>query len=242
MKTAVVTGGTKGIGRAVAELLLQRGWHVIANYAHDEAAAREMRERQQTLWPESRLDVLQADQSRREGTYSLADYVRRHTTRVDCIVCNAGLTVRKPFEETADADWDAMMETAVNSHFILLRELFPLIPPGSRILFTGSLMALHPHATVLGYGVSKAAVHALALNLQKQFEGTGTTVNTIAPGFVETEWQKNKPEAIRQNIYAKTAIKRFATTEEVADAFRFCLDNDFVNGSVIEVSGGYSFK
>lgn len=104
------------------------------------------------------------------------------------------------------------------------------------------MMGVLPHGTSLPYGVSKAAVHALAKNLVKEFEGTGTTVNAIAPGFVETEWQKNKPQNIRENIYGKTAIKRFAAVDEIANAVAFCLDNQFVNGSVIEVSGGYCFK
>ena len=82
----------------------------------------------------------------------------------------------------------------------------------------------------------------MAQNLVKCFEGTDTTVNAIAPGFVETEWQKNKPIEIRQNIYNKTAIKRFASVEDVAKAVEFCIDNAFVNGSIIEVSGGYCFK
>ena len=76
----------------------------------------------------------------------------------------------------------------------------------------------------------------------KEFEGTGTTVNAIAPGFVETDWQKSKPQEIRNNIYGKTAMKRFASTEEVADAVRFCIHNQFVNGTIIEVSGGYDYK
>ena len=103
-------------------------------------------------------------------------------------------------------------------------------------------MGLMPHATVLGYGVTKAAVHALAKNLVKEFEGTGTTVNAVVPGFVETPWQKEKPEEIKQNIYRKTAIRRFATVDEVVEAYRFCLDNPFVNGGLIEVNGGYSYK
>jgi 3-oxoacyl-[acyl-carrier protein] reductase len=77
---------------------------------------------------------------------------------------------------------------------------------------------------------------------KKKIKGTNTTVNVIAPGFVETEWQKEKPLQIRQNIYNKTAIKRFALVEEIADAVKFCISNPFVNGSVIEISGGYSFK
>jgi 3-oxoacyl-[acyl-carrier protein] reductase len=103
-------------------------------------------------------------------------------------------------------------------------------------------MGLMPHAMVLSYGVTKAAVHALAKNLVKEFEGTGTTVNAIVPGFVETPWQKEKPEEIKQNIYKKTAIHRFASVDEIVDAYRFCVDNPFVNGSLIEVNGGYSYK
>jgi 3-oxoacyl-[acyl-carrier protein] reductase len=103
-------------------------------------------------------------------------------------------------------------------------------------------MGVYPHGTSLAYGVTKAAVHALALNLVKCFEGTDTTVNAIAPGFVETEWQATKPQHIRDNIYAKSAVKRFATPDEVADAVRFCINNGFVNGSVLEISGGYCFK
>ena len=124
----------------------------------------------------------------------------------------------------------------------MCREFFPIILPGSRILFTGSQMGVDPHAMVLAYGVTKSAVHALCKNLVKVFEGTGTTINTVVPGFVETPWQKEKPEDIKQNIYKKTAIHRFATIDEIVDAFRFCIDNPFVNGSLIEVNGGYNYK
>ena len=134
------------------------------------------------------------------------------------------------------------MQINVNSNLFLIRDLFDKIPPHSRIVFIGSLMGIHPHGTSIAYGVTKSAVHALALNLVKCFEGTGTTINAIAPGFVETEWQKEKPQEIRNNICNKTALKRFATVEEIADAVKFCLNNDFINGSILEISGGYSFK
>ncbi|MCD7714042.1 MAG: SDR family oxidoreductase [Prevotella sp.] len=112
----------------------------------------------------------------------------------------------------------------------------------SSIVLIGSMMAVYPHGTSLAYGVTKSAVHALAKNLVKCFEGKNVTVNAIAPGFVETEWQKDKPIEIRNNICNKTALKRFATVDEIADAVRFCIYNPYVNGSIIEVSGGYSYK
>jgi 3-oxoacyl-[acyl-carrier protein] reductase len=82
----------------------------------------------------------------------------------------------------------------------------------------------------------------MAKNLVKEFAGTGTTVNVIAPGFVETEWQKSKPEEIKRSICEKTATGRFADPEEIAEAVRFCVKNAFVNGSVIEITGGYCYK
>ena len=231
MKYAVVTGGTSGMGLGVAKMLLAKGYYVFATYVGPDV--------EEKL---ENFETLNIDQSKRDDVYRFINYVKSQTNHLDCLVCNAGVSIRRSFTEMKDAEWDLMMEVAVNSHYIMCREFYPIIPEGSRILFTGSQMAIHPHATVLAYGVTKAAVHALVKNLVKEFEGTGTTVNAIVPGFVDTPWQTAKPEEIKQNIYKKTAIHRFAQVNEVVDAFRFCIDNPFINGSLIEVNGGYCFK
>lgn len=231
MKYAIVTGGTSGIGLGVAKMLLEKGYYVFATYVGQDFTEQY-----------TNFEAIKTDQTNRQDVYRFLDYVKSKTGHIDCIVCNAGMSIRKSFTETTDEDWDRQMEVAVNSHYIIIRELFSLIPQGSRIIFTGSQMAVHPHATVLSYGVTKSAVCALAKNLVKEFEDTGTTVNAIIPGFVATPWQKEKPEEIKQNIYKKTAIHRFATVDEIVDAYRFCIDNPFVNGSMIEVNGGYCYK
>lgn len=231
MKYAVVTGGTSGMGLGVARMLVEKGYFVFSTYVGSEFT--------------ERIDNYEAhlvDQTNRDDVYAFIKYVKSKTDHLDCLVCNAGMSIRKSFTETTDSDWDKQMEVAVNSHFIMIREFYPIIPNGSRILFTGSQMGIDPHATVLAYGVTKSAVHALCKNLVKEFEGTGTTINAIVPGFVNTPWQTSKPEEIKQNIYKKTAIHRFAQVEEIVDAFRFCIDNPFVNGSLIEVNGGYCYK
>lgn len=231
MKYAVVTGGTSGIGFGVAEMLIKEGYYVFATYVGEDFDN-----------DIPNFEAIKTDQTDRKDVYRFITHVKERTDHLDCIVCNAGMTIRKSFTETLDEDWDKMMEVAVNSHYIMIREFFSIIPSGSRILFTGSQMGLSPHATVLAYGVTKAAVHALVKNLVKEFEGTGTTVNAIVPGFVETPWQKEKPEQIKNNIYSKTAIHRFASIEEIVDGYKFCLNNPFVNGSLIEINGGYSYK
>lgn len=231
MKYAVVTGGTSGIGLGVAKMLISRGYYVFATYVGQ--SFNEIIEN---------FEAINTDQTKREEVYRFINYVKGKIDHLDCLICNAGMSIRKSFTETTDSDWDRMMEVAVNSHYIMVREFYPIIPSGSRIIFTGSQMGVNPHATVLAYGVTKSAIHALVKNLVKEFEGTGTTINAIVPGFVETPWQKEKPEEIKQNIYRKTAIHRFATVDEIVDGYRFCIDNSFVNGSLIEINGGYSFK
>ena len=231
MKYAVVTGGTSGIGFGVAKMLISKGYYVFTTYVGEDIK-----------YDLKNFEAVKVDQSDRNQVYKFIRYIKNKISKLDCLVLNAGVTIRKSFLESKDEDWDTMMEVSVNSHYIMVRDLFSIIPNNSRIIFTGSQMGIDPHATVLAYGVSKAAIHAMTKNLVKEFEGTGTTVNAIVPGFVDTPWQKAKPQNIKQNIYAKTAIHRFASIDEIVDAFRFCIDNPFVNGSLIEINGGYCFK
>lgn len=239
MKYAIVTGGTKGIGLGIAQMLLQEGYFVTITYAHDEDAATNCKTKLSSL--SNNFEILKINQSQKEEMKAFA-LLMREKPSIDCLILNTGSTLRKSIQETTDEDWEQVMQINVNSNIFLIRDLFDKISQNSRIIFIGSLMAIHPHGTSLAYGVSKSAVHALALNLVKCFEGTGTTVNAIAPGFVETEWQKEKPQEIRNNICNKTALKRFATIEEIADAVKFCIKNAFINGSILEISGGYSYK
>lgn len=239
MKNAIVTGATRGIGLAIAEMLLREGYHVIVTYAYDEDSVHPCKERLSKTGDS--FEILWVDQSNKQEMHDFAMKMREKG-HIDCIICNAGMTLRSHLTEIEEDGWEKVMQMNVNSNVYLIRDLFDVIPHGSRIVFTGSMMGVLPHSVSLSYGVTKAAVLALAKNLVKFFEDTETTVNAIAPGFVETEWQKTKPQEIRNNIYNKTAIKRFARPEEIADAVRFCINNPFVNGSVIEVHGGYCFK
>ncbi len=239
-KHAIVTGGTKGIGLAIARMLLDEGYRVTLTFGHDTEAAETCRQGLAS-WAAD-VEVVQVDQADLEKVAMFADEMRKKGT-VDCLVLNAGTTCRSnTLAEVDNAAWERVMMVNVNTPFYLVRDLYDAIPHGSRIVFIASEMAIYPHSMSLAYGVSKSAVVAMAKNLVKYFEGTGTTVNAIAPGFIETEWQATKPPEIRQNICRKTANGRFGTPDEVADAVRFCINNPFVNGSVLEINGGYCYK
>lgn len=239
MKRALVTGGTKGIGMGIVKMLLAEGYFVTVTYGHDEKSAAKFKEAFGI--GTNQFELLKIDQSNKDDMHLLADHVKQQG-ELDCLVCNAGITLRKGITDFSDEEWEKVMQVNVNAPVYLVRDLYTSLSKNARIVFIGSEMGIYPHGTSLAYGVTKSAVHALARNLVKFFEGTGTTINVIAPGFVETEWQKNKSQEIRNNICNKTALGRFATVEEIADAVKFVINNPFVNGSVIEVNGGYDYK
>lgn len=234
MKYALVTGGIKGIGLAAAKMLLSEGYAVTVTYSQDEETAQRIR-------AELPIDVIRAAQDNKAQMQALVTLLRSKGS-LDCLVLNAGTTERSGLKGTTDEAWERVMQVNVNSNMSLVRDLYDIIAPNARVVFIASMMGVLPHSVSLAYGVSKAAEIALAKNLVKEFAGTGTTVNVIAPGFVDTDWQKNKPLDIRQNICNKTALGRFAQPEEIAETIRFCVKNAFVNGSVIEIHGGYDYK
>lgn len=239
-KHAIVTGGTRGIGYAIAEMLVDEGYRVTLTYGHDENAASACRERLALKGADAEL--FRVDQSDPSKVAEFAATMRQQGP-VDCLVLNAGTTFRhNGLDEMGNVDWERVMMVNVNTPFYLVRDLQPVMPNGSRIVFIASEMAVYPHSLSLAYGVSKSAVVAMAKNLVKYFEGTDTTVNAVAPGFVETEWQRTKAPEIRESICRKTAVGRFGSPAEVADAVRFCLHNALVNGSLLELNGGYCFK
>lgn len=238
MKNAIVTGGTKGIGLAIAKMLLHENYAVTVTYAHDSSAVAVCKDELRKI--SDSFDIIHADQSDKLSMNSFVKKMRQKS-HIDCIILNAGTTFRAGLQ-TSDEDWERVMQVNVNSSMYLIRDLYDVIPPNSRIVFISSMMGILPHSVSISYGVSKAAEIALAKNLVKEFAGTGTTINVITPGFVDTDWQKSKPQEIRDSICAKTALGRFALPEEIAEAARFCVNNEFVNGSVIEIHGGYNYK
>ena len=240
-KFALITGGTKGIGKAVATCLADSGFNLILTYASDDknatAVASELSQSHSV-----EAYALKADISQSESIQAIYDFLMEKSLHLDALVLNAGLTCRDSFENLKLEDWERVFFANVHFPVFLIQKIVTLINPGGCIVFTGSLMAVHPHSVSLAYGVTKSAVHALVKNLVKFLVPYKVRVNGVAPGFVDTEWQKTEAAEIRHNIENKTSLGRFCKPEEIAEVYKMLIANDYFNGDVIVVDGGYSYK
>ena len=241
MKFALVTGGTKGIGKAYVIRLLKENFSVIINYYQDEMAANLL---DLELKPNygGKYFLVKHDLSRFEGVDTFCTKIKDITPVLDLLVLNVGYTDRTSFPGIKPESWQKALDTNLSVPFFIVQNLIDLVPPKGNILFTGSLMGILPHSMSLLYGVTKAAVKALVENLVKFLAEKQIRVNYIAPGFIETEWQKEKPKEIRQNIENKIALKHFGSPEQVADAMMFIVNNEYMNGHSLVIDGGYNYK
>jgi len=240
-KYVLITGGTKGIGKAVASSLGEAGYDLLLTYGADRERA-EMVKAELTAQYAVRVDILQADITEKSSIETVYQYVEMNSIILDAIVFNAGLTNRDPFEKMRIEDWEEVFFANVHYPVFLLQRLLGRIKEGGSVVFTGSLMGIQPHAMSLSYGVAKSAVHSLVKNLVKSMAPYKIRVNGVAPGFVDTEWQKNKPAEIRRNIENKIALERFCEPEELAQVYKMLIENGYLNGEVIVMDGGYSYK
>lgn len=240
-KFVFITGGTKGIGRAVAERLAADGCDLLLTYASDAVAAESTGDALRQRYG-IQVNVLQADIANPQSIDVIENYLRKHDIRLDVMVFNAGLTCRDPFGSLVLEDWERVFFANVHFPVFLLQRIIDRMNAGGCVVFTGSSMGIHPHSVSLAYGVTKSAVHALVQNLVKFLTPYQIRVNGVAPGFVDTEWQKTKPAEIRRNIENKVSLGRFCEPEEVADVYRMLIENNYFNGEVVVVDGGYSYK
>jgi len=240
-KIALVTGATKGIGKAISTRLLQEGWIVIITYSTDTVSATATYHELCELAAE-RVYLLQADNSDLKSIDSIDGFLNTNDMSLDAVIFNAGITDRSDFQSIQPNNWEKVFTANVHFPVFLLQRIYPRMKEKGSVTFTGSLMAIHPHSVSLVYGVTKAAVHALVKNLVKFFADKKIRINAVAPGFVDTEWQKTKPTEIRENITNKLASGRFCTPEELTDVYMLLINNPYMNGEIVVCDGGYSFK
>lgn len=242
-KVTVITGGTSGIGRGLAEKILAESAaedRVFVTYGHNEDKAQAFLENL-PLEKRSQVILMKADMSSYEDMLDFVAELKDQADHIDWLVSNAGVSTYAKYEDYTFEEWTRIVNTNLSVPVFMVKELRPMMSEGGSILFTGSYAGQQAYSSSLVYGVTKAAIHFLAKSLVKEFEPKGITVNAIAPGFIETPWHSARTQESYDRINKKIALHRFGTVEEVADMAFAVLGNGYMNGSVVDIHGGYDF-
>lgn len=238
MKIALITASTSGIGLAIGKKFLKEGIFVIFNYANNKERALKLEKELEVLYPKM-FKIIRADLSNYDKVSEFSIRISKTYKKIDYLILNAGTTCRKRMKDITIQNWEYVMNVNVNMPFFLTQKLYDLMIEKGSIVFINSILGIYPHSTSIPYSVSKAAQEMLSRSLVKEFKEKNITINTIAPGFIETDWQKQKPKLLKEKIKNKIALKRFGNPEEVAKLCMAICKNNYINGATVKIDGGY---
>jgi acetoacetyl-CoA reductase len=238
-KTAIVTGGSRGIGHYIATQFASRGADVAISYRSRGSAAENVA-REIGSYGVKGLSV-QADIANMQEARGMIEQVHEQWGRVDILVNNAGITRDKTMKKLSDADWKEVMDTNLGGVYATCSEVWPIMIEQNygRIINITSFVGQAGNYGQCNYAASKGGIIAFTKTMALEMAKYNITVNAIAPGFIETEMLGRVPQEIRDKILARIPMGRFGHPEEIARTVAFiAAECDYITGQQINVNGG----
>jgi 3-oxoacyl-[acyl-carrier protein] reductase len=239
-KVALVTGASRGIGRAAAISLAQRGAKVVVNYAGNLAAAEETA----ALITQNggQALIVKADVKNAAEVEDLVKQTLAAYGRIDILVNNAGITRDNLLMRLKEEDWDAVLDTNLKGIYYTTKAVSKIMikQKSGKIINITSVVGLTGNAGQANYAAAKAGVIGFTKSMAKELASRGITVNAVAPGFIETDMTGGLSEAVKSDMMAKIPLARLGSAEEVAAAIVFFASNeaDYITGQTLTVDGG----
>ena len=241
-KTAIVTGGSRGIGKAVCLELARRGCNIVLSFAGNTAAADQTVAECQALGVQAL--AVQGNVADADAVKSLFDAALKQFGAIDILVNNAGITRDNLLMLLKEEDFDAVVDTNLKGTFLCMKAAVrPMMKQRhGRIISLSSVVGLHGNAGQVNYAATKAGVIGMTKSLAKELAGRNITVNAVAPGFIDTDMTAVLPEKAKEAILASIPMARLGAAEDVANAVAFLASDEagYITGQVLAVDGGMS--
>ena len=243
-KKALVTGGSRGIGRGIVLALATQGADVAINYHSHKEEAEEVAAEVKKMGREAL--VIQADVSQSSQVKDMFEEVKKRWGKLDILVNNAGILKFAPFEQITEEDWDKVLDVNLKGQFLCAQEAMKLMGKGSRIINIASIASGGVgvgFASLAHYTASKGGIIALTENMAVDLGAKGINVNAVAPGVIESDMTKEMlaDEKQVQGFMARVPKKRIGKPEDIGAAAAFLASDeaDYITGTVLYVDGGW---
>lgn len=238
-KVVIVTGASRGIGKGIAKGLAQKGYTVIANYNKSEERILELKE--ELKKEKINIDIFKADVSKRNDAKELVEYTIKKYGKIDILINNAGISQIKEFTQITDEDWNNMINTNLNSVFYMTQETCNNMIHNKNgcIINISSIWGLIGASCEVHYSVSKAGIDAITKSLAKEMGPSNIRVNSIAPGIIETEMNKNLDQEEISNIKEEIPLEKIGKVQDIEKCVEWLIEDEYTTGQVISINGGW---
>lgn len=240
MKTVLITGGTKGIGKAIAQEFLQSGYEVILNYSRDEESAllTQAEFNQQGYCPV----LMRADVSNEAQVKEMFNEIFRIYGKLDVLVNNAGISKIRVIQETSLYDWEQIFAVNTRGVFLCSKEVTDsmICSGGGCIINISSIWGEVGASCEVAYSASKGAVIAFTKALAKELAPSQVRVNCVSPGVIDTQMNSHLSDVETEELISEIPLGRLGSGEDVAKACLFLAENTYITGEVISVGGGFA--
>jgi len=239
MKTVLITGGSRGIGKCIAENLAKDGFNVVLNYNKSEKQAKQIKKELEEQG--INIEICKADVSKKEEVKKLVKFTLNKFGNIDVLINNAGIAKLQMFNDITDSDWNEMIGTNLNSVFYTTQEVLPNMIHNKNgcIINISSIWGLVGASCEVAYSVSKAGIDGMTKSLAKELGPSNIRVNSIAPGVIDTEMNSNLDNAIKEEIKNETPLNKIGKPIDIYRCVKWLIEDEFTTGQIISPNGGY---
>ena len=239
-KIIIITGASRGIGREIAKTLAREGYTIIANYNKSEKEAQKLKKELQEENKE--IDIYKANIANEEETQEMIKYVIKKYKKIDVLINNAGIDKIQLVTEVTKKDWDEIINTNLYGTFYISQQAAKNMIQNKqgKIINISSIWGQIGASMEVVYSISKAGVDGLTKALAKELGPSGIQVNSIAPGFIQTEMNTDFSKEEIDNIKEEIPLQKLGESADIAKCIKWLIDDSYVTGQVISINGGWS--